>query len=166
MEEKLKLIEERIEPYLLELNLELADIEYVREGGYNFLRIYVENLKNETTLDDCVTLSTKIDSIIDTMIEDKFYLEVSTPGLERKLKKEKDFLRFLGRVINIKTRSNVYNRKKFEGELKDFKENIVYIKDNINDEIVEIPLEKIKEARLSFVLSDMIFREDVEGDGI
>ena len=166
MEEKLKLIEERIEPYLLELNLELADIEYVREGGYNFLRIYVENLKNETTLDDCVTLSTKIDSIIDTMIEDKFYLEVSTPGLERKLKKEKDFLRFLGRVVNIKTRSNVYNRKKFEGELKDFKENIVYIKDNMNDEIVEIPLEKIKEARLSFVLSDMTFREDVEGDGI
>lgn len=166
MEEKLKLIEERIEPYLLELNLELADIEYVREGGYNFLRIYVENLKNETTLDDCVTLSTKIDSIIDTMIEDKFYLEVSTPGLERKLKKEKDFLKFLGRVVNIKTRSNVYNRKKFEGELKDFKENIVYIKDNINDEIVEIPLEKIKEARLSFVLSDMTFREDVEGDGI
>lgn len=166
MEEKLKLIEERIEPYLLELNLELADIEYVREGGYNFLRIYVENLKNETTLDDCVTLSTKIDSIIDTMIEDKFYLEVSTPGLERKLKKEKDFLRFLGRVVNIKTRSNIYNRKKFEGELKDFKENIVYIKDNINDEIVEIPLEKIKEARLSFVLSDMTFREDVEGDGI
>ena len=166
MEEKLKLIEERIEPYLLELNLELADIEYVREGGYNFLRIYVENLKNETTLDDCVTLSTKIDSIIDTMIEDKFYLEVSTPGLERKLKKEKDFLRFLGRVVNIKTRSNVYNRKKFEGELKDFKENIVYIKDNINDEIVEIPLEKIKEARLSFVLSDMTFREDVERDGI
>ena len=151
---------------MLELNLELADIEYVREGGYNFLRIYVENLKNETTLDDCVTLSTKIDSIIDTMIEDKFYLEVSTPGLERKLKKEKDFLRFLGRVVNIKTRSNVYNRKKFEGELKDFKENIVYIKDNINDEIVEIPLEKIKEARLSFVLSDMTFREDVEGDGI
>ena len=100
------------------------------------------------------------------MIEDKFYLEVSTPGLERKLKKEKDFLRFLGRVVNIKTRSNVYNRKKFEGELKDFKENIVYIKDNINDEIVEIPLEKIKEARLSFVLSDMTFREDVEGDGI
>ena len=166
MEEKLKLIEERIEPYLLELDLELADIEYVREGGYNFLRVYVENLKNETTLDDCVTLSTKIDSIIDTMIEDKFYLEVSTPGLERKLKKEKDFLRFLGRVVNIKTRSNVYNRKKFEGELKDFKENIVYIKDNINDEIVEIPLEKIKEARLSFVLSDMTFREDVEGDGI
>ena len=166
MEEKLKLIEERIEPYLLELNLELADIEYVREGGYNFLRIYVENLKNETTLDDCVTLSTKIDSIIDTMIEDKFYLEVSTPGLERKLKKEKDFLRFLGRGVNMKTRSNVYKRKRFEGELKDFKENIVYIKDNINDEIVEIPLEKIKEARLSFVLSDMTFREDVEGDGI
>ena len=50
--------------------------------------------------------------------------------------------------------------------MKNFKENVVYIKDNMNDEIVEIPLEKIKEARLSFVLSDMTFREDVEGDGI
>lgn len=166
MEEKLKLIEERIEPYLQDLNLELVDIEYVREGGYNFLRVYVENLKNETTLDDCVALSTKIDSIVDDMIDDKFYLEVSTPGLERKLKREKDFLRFLGRVINVKTRSNIDNKKRFEGELKNFKENIVYIKDNMNDEIVEIPLEKIKEARLSFVLSDMTFREDVEGDGI
>ena len=166
MEVKLKLIEERIEPYLQDLNLELADIEYVREGGYNFLRVYVESLKNETTLDDCVALSTKIDSIVDDMIDDKFYLEVSTPGLERKLKREKDFLRFLGRVINVKTRSNIDNKKRFEGELKNFKENVVYIKDNMNDEIVEIPLEKIKEARLSFVLSDMTFREDVEGDGI
>lgn len=166
MEEKLKLIEERIEPYLLELDLELADIEYVREGGYNFLRVYVENLKNETTLDDCVALSTKIDPIIDTLIEDKFYLEVSTPGLERKLKKEKDFLRFLGREIKIKTKSNVNNKKKFEGKLKEFKENTVYIQDNTDDEIVEISLDKIKEARLSFVLSDMTFREDVEGDGI
>ena len=157
MEEKLKLIEERIEPYLLELDLELADIEYVREGGYNFLRVYVENLKNETTLDDCV---------IDTMIEDKFYLEVSTPGLERKLKKEKDFLRFLGREIKIKTKSNVNNKKKFEGKLKEFKENTVYVQDDTDDEIVEISLDKIKEARLSFVLSDMTFREDVEGDGI
>jgi ribosome maturation factor rimP len=166
MEEKLKLIEERIEPYLLELDLELADIEYVREGGYNFLRVYVENLKNETTLDDCVALSTKIDPIIDTMIEDKFYLEVSTPGLERKLKKEKDFLRFLGREIKIKTKSNVNNKKKFEGKLKEFKENTVYVQDDTDDEIVEISLDKIKEARLSFVLSDMTFREDVEGDGI
>ena len=166
MEEKLKLIEERIEPYLLELDLELADIEYVREGGYNFLRVYVENLKNETTLDDCVALSTKIDPIIDTMIEDKFYLEVSTPGLERKLKKEKDFLRFLGREIKIKTKSNVNNKKKFEGKLKEFKENTVYVQDDTDYEIVEISLDKIKEARLSFVLSDMTFREDVEGDGI
>ena len=166
MEEKLKLIEERIEPYLLELDLELADIEYVREGGYNFLRVYVENLKNETTLDDCVALSTKIDPIIDTMIEDKFYLEVSTPGLERKLKKDKDFLRFLGREIKIKTESNVNNKKKFEGKLKEFKENTVYVQDDTDDEIVEISLDKIKEARLSFVLSDMTFREDVEGDGI
>ena len=166
MEEKLKLIEERIEPYLQDLNLELADIEYVREGGYNFLRVYVESLKNETTLDDCVALSTKIDSIVDDMIDDKFYLEVSTPGLERKLKREKDFLRFLGRVINVKTRSNIDNKKRFEGELKNFKENVVYIQDNTDDEIVEISLDKIKEARLSFVLSDMTFREDVEGDGI
>lgn len=160
MEEKLNLIESKIEVHLKELSLELADIEYVREGGYNFLRIYVESLEGDTTLDDCIALSTKIDSIVDDLIEDKFYLEVSTPGLERKLKKEKDFIRFIGREINVKTRSNVENTKSFEGKLLNFKDNKVYLKDKKLDKDIEIPLEKVKVAKLIFNFDDKILKEE------
>lgn len=162
MEEKLLLIEEKIQGYLEELELELADIEYVREGGYNFLRIYVEHLNRTTTLDDCIELSTRIDSIVDNLIDDKFYLEVSTPGLERKLKKEKDFIKFKNREINVKTRSNIENTKSFEGILEDFKENVVYLNDKTLNKVVEIPLAKIKSAKLVFNLSDKSFGEGVE----
>lgn len=162
MEDKLLLIEEKIQTYLDELELELADIEYVREGGYNFLRIYVEHLNRTTTLDDCVLLSTNIDSVVDSLIDDKFYLEVSTPGLERKLKRERDFIRFKGREISVKTRSNIENTKSFEGILEDFKDGTVYLNDKVIEKIIEIPVEKIKSAKLIFNLSDKSFGEGVE----
>ncbi|ACZ01243.1 ribosome maturation factor RimP [Streptobacillus moniliformis] len=163
MEEILLKIEKEIQPYLNENSLELADIEYVREGGYNFLRIYVESKNGNTSLDDCVMLSTKIDNIVDELIDDKFYLEVSTPGLERKLKKEKDFIRFTGKKISVKTKSNVENKKSFEGILLGFENGKILIKDDIIEN-VEIPLEKIKVAKLVFNLSDKIFKEDVENE--
>ncbi|WP_064590064.1 ribosome maturation factor RimP [Streptobacillus moniliformis] len=163
MEEILLKIEKEIQPYLNENSLELADIEYVREGGYNFLRIYVESKNGNTSLDDCVMLSTKIDNIVDELIDDKFYLEVSTPGLERKLKKEKDFIRFTGKKISVKTKSNVENKKSFEGILLGFENGKILIKDDVIEN-VEIPLEKIKVAKLVFNLSDKIFKEDVENE--
>ncbi len=163
MEEVLVKIEKEIQPYLDENSLELADIEYVREGGYNFLRIYVESKSGNTSLDDCVMLSTKIDNIVDELIDDKFYLEVSTPGLERKLKKEKDFIRFKGKKISVKTKNNVENKKSFEGILLGFENGKILIKDD-TIENVEIPLEKVKVAKLLFNLSDKIFKEDVENE--
>lgn len=162
MEDTLVLIEEKIKPYLEELSLDLVDIEYVREGGYNFLRLYVESLDRETNLDDCVLLSSKIDPIIEPLIDDKFYLEVSTPGLERKLRREKDFLRFLSKKINVKTKSNILDQKSFEGILLDFKENIIKIKDDKLEKEIEVPFEKVKVARLVFNFSDLIFGEEVE----
>ena len=86
MEKILEMLEEKMEEHLNELGLELADMEYVSEGGYNYLRIYVEKPDGNTSLDDCVELSGRIDDIADELINEKFYLEVSTPGLERKLK--------------------------------------------------------------------------------
>ncbi|CAM3171009.1 ribosome maturation factor RimP [Streptobacillus felis] len=163
MDEILIKIEKEIQPYLDENSLELADIEYVREGGYNFLRIYVESINGNTSLDDCVMLSTKIDDIVDNLIDDKFYLEVSTPGLERKLKKEKDFIRFTGKKISVKTKSNIENKKSFEGILLGFENNKILLEDDVISKI-EIPLEKVKTAKLIFNLSDKIFKEDVENE--
>lgn len=155
----LELIEERINPYLEELSLELVDLEYVKEGGYNYLRVYIEKKSGETSIEDCVELSTLIDNVTDDLIEEKFYLEVSTPGLERKLKKEKDFLKFIGKEVKIKTISNIENKKKFLGKLQDFKNDTVYIVEKSSEILIEIPLIKIKEARLVYNLSENIFKE-------
>ena len=107
MEKKLEMLEAKMEEHLKELGLELADIEYVPEGGYNYLRIYVEKPDGNTSLDDCVELSTRIDSIADELIDEKFYLEVSTPGLERRLKKPKDFTRFTGKKVKLKVKRHL-----------------------------------------------------------
>ena len=116
MEKTLEMLEEKMEEHLKELELELADIEYVSEGGYNYLRIYVEKPDGNTSLDDCVELSGRIDNVADELINEKFYLEVSTPGLERKLKRPKDFTRFTGRKVKSgktkeKTFDVVYKKK-------------------------------------------------------
>lgn len=160
MEDKLIVIEENIAVYLEELSLNLEDIEYVKEGGYNFLRIYVESKNGNTSLDDCVKLSSKIDAVIDNIIDEKFFLEVSTPGLDRKLKKEKDFIRFLGNRVNIKTKSNIENTKSFIGDLLDFKENIIYLNDGKLEKEIQIPLEKVKVAKLEYDFSNLLKEED------
>lgn len=154
MEEILIEIEKEIDVHLKELKLELADIEYVSEGGYNYLRIYVEKENDITTLDDCIELSSKIDGIVDKFIEDKFFLEVSTPGLERKLKKEKDFIRFKGENIKLYSKTKIEDKKIFEGKLEDFKDNVIYIFDKNINKMIEIPLNKLKKANIIYKITN------------
>ena len=113
MEQILDKFEKEIQEHLDSLNLELSDLEYVQEGGYNYLRVYVEKKDGTTSLDDCIELSSKIDDLADKLINKKFYLEVSTPGVERKLKKEKDFLRFTGEKIKVYSKSRIEEKKTF-----------------------------------------------------
>ena len=127
MEKTLEMLEEKMEEHLKELELELADIEYVSEGGYNYLRIYVEKPDGNISLDDCVELSGRIDGVADELIHEKFYLEVSTPGLERKLKKPKDFTRFTGKKVKIYTKSQVEGKKTFEGKLEKFQNETIFL---------------------------------------
>ena len=125
MEQILDKFEKEIQEHLDSLNLELSDLEYVQEGGYNYLRVYVEKKDGTTSLDDCIELSSKIDDLADKLINKKFYLEVSTPGVERKLKKEKDFLRFTGEKIKVYSKSRIEEKKTFEGKLEKFEKKEV-----------------------------------------
>lgn len=160
MQEYLTEIELKIQPYLKEMDLELVDVEYVKDGGYNYLRIYIEKENETTSLNDCILFSEKIEDIVDEIIKDKFYLEVSTPGIERNLKKEKDFLRFLKNNVSIKTKSNIEGKKKFDGVLINFIDNKIIIVDEELKKEIEIPLEKLKQAKLKYVFSENIFKEE------
>ena len=162
MEQILDEFEKKIESHLKEMNLELADLEYVRDGGYNYLRVYVEKLDGNTTLDDCIDFSREIDGIADELIEEKFFLEVSTPGVERRLKKPKDFLRFLGERINVQAKSNIEGTKKFIGKMEKFEDDTIFLLDDKLEKIVEIPLSKLKKANLIYELPNGILNSEEE----
>ena len=157
MEQILLEIEKTIASYLDEMNLELADLEYVPEGGYNYLRIYIERVDGVTSIEDCVSFSEKIDPLIEDFIKDKFFLEVSTPGIERRLRKEKDFLRFKGKKIRLALKSKVNDKKVLTGDLVDFISNEVVV--DVEGTLINIPLEKVKKANLIYELPD--FKEEV-----
>lgn len=161
MEQILDKFEKEIQEHLDSLNLELSDLEYVQEGGYNYLRVYVEKKDGTTSLDDCIELSSKIDDLADKLINKKFYLEVSTPGVERKLKKEKDFLRFTGEKIKVYSKSRIEEKKTFEGKLEKFENDTIFLNDINIGKIVEIPLTKLKKANLIYELpNDTLEKEE------
>ena len=162
MEQILNEFEKKIESHLKEMNLELADLEYVRDGGYNYLRVYVEKMDRTTTLDDCIDFSREIDGIADELIEEKFFLEVSTPGVERRLKKPKDFVRFLGEKVNVQAKSNVEGAKRFVGKLEKFEDDTIFLLDDKLGKIVEIPLSKLKKANLIYELPNGILNSEEE----
>ena len=130
-------IEERttelVMPIIEEGGYSLWDVEYVKEG------------------DDCVAISRKLSDKLDEadMIEEAYILEVSSPGLTRPLKKDKDFERSIGKLIEVKLYSAVNGMKELEGELKAFDEGSVTV--NVGEEDLKLERSNISGVRLAFV---------------
>ncbi|WP_130889716.1 ribosome maturation factor RimP [Fusobacterium varium] len=145
----LKKIETIVTPVVNEMALSLVDIEYLQDGGYWYVRIYVENLKGDITLEDCAAISNKIDEDIDKLIEQRFFLEVSSPGIERPLKKMEDYIRFKGEKAKLSLKHKVDENKNFEGIIADCRDSIIYLE--INDEkVMEIPFSEVRKANLVY----------------
>lgn len=145
----IKKIEGIAEPAATEMGLSLVDVEYLQDGGYWYVRVYVEKMDGDITLEDCATLSGKIDEAVDKLIEQRFFLEVSSPGIERPLKKPADYIRFKGEKVKLSLKHKVNDNKNFEGVIADFKENTVFLEINEN-EIMEIPLSEVRKANLVY----------------
>ena len=111
-------IEALVQPIVDAKNIEIVDIEYVKEAGQFYLRIYLEK-EGGITLDDCAEVSRELNPILDEKdpIKDNYFLEVCSPGLDRPLKKDKDFERYKGRDVEIKLYKPMNGSKQFEGEL-------------------------------------------------
>lgn len=119
--------EKLIMPVIEQNAFELVDVEFVKEGSNWYLRLYVDK-EGGITIDDCELVSRAMSDILDRedYIEESYILEVSSPGLGRPLKKEKDFLRSIGSEVEIKLYRPVERQKEFTGILKSFdKENVV-----------------------------------------
>ncbi len=116
------------QPVVEELGFELVDVEFVKEGGTDYLRIYVDK-KGGITVDECELVSRKMNEILDRedYIDESYIFEVSSPGLGRTLKKDKDFNRSIGEEVEVKLFKAVDKKKEFTGYLDSFDEKTVTI---------------------------------------
>ena len=120
--------EEILIPIMEELGFELVDVEYVKEGSSWYLRAYIDK-PGGININDCETVSRRLSDILDEkdFIDDAYIMEVSSPGLGRPLKKEKDFKRSLGMEVDIRTYRMIDRQKEFTGILVSYDEKTVTI---------------------------------------
>lgn len=145
-------IEKIVNPFINEMNLSLVDIEYLQESGYWYVRIFIENLNGDLTLEDCSKLSSLIDDKIEELIEHKFFLEVSSPGIERPLKKIEDYVRFKGQKILLNLKNKLNDKKQIKATILDVKENkILFLIDKKEE---EINFDEIVKANILFEFND------------
>lgn len=126
--------EELLMPVIEAEGFELVDVEYVKEGSNWYLRTYIDK-PGGITIDDCEIVSRALSAILDKedYIKEAYILEVSSPGLLRPLKKEKDFVRNTGKEIEIRTYKMIDKQKEFVGVLKAFDKESVTIVNEIGE---------------------------------
>lgn len=120
--------EELITPILERMNFELVDVEYVKEGGTWYLRAFIDK-EGGITVNDCEAVAREMNDILDRedFVEDSYVFEVSSPGLGRPLKKEKDYVRSMGKEVEIRTYRAINREKEFYGILSAYDEKTVTI---------------------------------------
>ena len=134
-------------PILLDEGMALVEIEYRREAKGWVLRLYIDK-EEGVSIDDCTHISQEIGRSLD--VEDfilaPYTLEVSSPGLTRPLKNEKDFTKYLNHLIKLKTFDPIENRRRFKGRLLGIFENRIEVE--VDGGIIHIPLANVAKANL------------------
>ncbi len=138
---KRELYEEKTEKLILPIlernQFELVDVEYVKEGSAWYLRAYIDK-EGGITVDDCELVAREMNEILDRedYVEDSYVFEVSSPGLGRPLKKEKDYIRNMGKEIEIRTYRAIDHKKEFTGILKAYDKKTVTITNDDGEDVV------------------------------
>jgi len=145
-----------LQPILDEMGLELTDLEYVREGRDSTLRVFIDK-EGGINLDDCAALSRELGAVLEVedVVQAAYRLEVSSPGLDRPLKTQKDYERFVGSLVKIKTYEKLdpdqrgHERKTFVGKLLGFDNGLVRLEQNDKKGgVVVLPLVAIAKSNL------------------
>lgn len=142
--------EELLLPIIEENGFELVDVEYVKEGSTWYLRAYIDK-PGGITVDDCEKVSRRLSDLLDEKdyIDEAYILEVSSPGLGRPLKKDKDFARSIGEEVEIRTFRPIRHQKEFTGILKAYDKEKIIIEVE-EQEQMEFERSQIALIRLAF----------------
>lgn len=125
-------------PIVEECGFELVDVEYVKEAGNWYLRGYIDK-PGGITVNDCEAVSRIFSDKLDEndFIEDSYIMEISSPGLDRPLKKEKDFARSMGKLVEIRTYRPIEKQKEFCGVLTAYDSSSVTIDEEGNQRVFD-----------------------------
>ncbi|AQL56301.1 ribosome maturation factor RimP [Abyssicoccus albus] len=149
-------VETMIEPHIKSLGFELVDLEYVKEGKDWFLRVFVDKPEKGIDLNDCTMIAESLSELLDQEdpIQEAYYLDVSSPGAERPLKKEKDFEDSVDDIIYVKLYEPIGGEKEYTGILTELSADFLTIqyKDKTRTKSIEIPRNKIAKARKAVIL--------------
>ncbi|MCP3762029.1 ribosome maturation factor RimP [Domibacillus sp. A3M-37] len=154
MSKIIETVEQITVPIIEELNLELVEVEYVKEGKNWFLRLYIDK-ENGIEIEECAVVSERVSEQLDALDPDpiphNYFLEVSSPGAERPLKKQQDFERAVGKHVNIKLYEPIDGEKTYEGTLLSFVEDELTVEYMIKTrkKQISVPLLKVAKARLA-----------------
>ena len=138
------------EPLLNELGLEMVDIEFQFERGRWILRVFIDR-QGGVTVDDCADVSRELGDLIEAenIIDYPHALEISSPGLNRPLRKESDFIRSIGKMVKLKMSRPINRRRNFTGRVANVREGMISLLADDNN-LVELPLKEIDKARLRY----------------
>lgn len=140
-----------VENTAMRYNLIPVEIEFTKENHRWYVRIYIYSYDKDVTLEDCENMTRSLNDFLDTLIPVKYYLEISSPGLERKFKSDKEFLIFKGRRVSIKLKEPLEGETEiiFKGEILDWDDNegLTFFRFDDGQEL-QIPKENIKSAKL------------------
>lgn len=142
--------EKLIMPIVEANNVELFDVDYIKEGQDWYLRVYIDK-EGGVTIDDCQAVSRAFNEILDkeNYITDQYIFEVSSPGLTRPLKKEKDYAKSIGELIDIKLYKAVEGLKEYTGVLKEYDKDNITIE--IDDNLIKIERSNLAMIRWAYV---------------
>jgi ribosome maturation factor RimP len=147
-EQAISRIWQEFDPFLSEAGYELVEVEYA-SGGSRILRFFIDKAGGDVTLDDCASVSRLIGARLDELdlIPDRYTLEVSSPGIDRPVRKASDFERFTGEELRVVLHAPVSGRRKFRGILRGFQDGLVQLESG--GEALDVHVENIKKANLN-----------------
>ncbi len=137
------IVNEILIPFLENTDISLVDVEFVKEGKYRYLRVFIDKQDSKVSLDDCQKVSNFLNVEIDKIdpIKEEYFLEVSSKGIFRPLKTKNDYLENIDKLVHIQLYSPQNGLKIFEGRLKKYLEDKIIVE--VDNELVEVFIDKI-----------------------
>lgn len=149
-------VEQAIDEFLATNGFELYDVDFVKEGRDYFLRVQIDKLPNEAgeqyiSTDDCELVSRYLSDILDAEdpIDQNYYLEVSSPGMDRELKKDKDFEKYAGQSVDVKLYQKIDNQKEITATLVSKDDDYLNLENNGVE--IKIPMKDIAKVNLTVI---------------